>query len=297
MEVKFYVPSEISDEKLMYAVIAARFNGKWIFSRHKKRTTWEIPGGHRERGETIEQAAKRELWEETGAVEFDLKPVSVYQVDKYGMLFLADIKKLEHIPETSEIAEIGFFESIPSDLTYPQIQPFLYKKVQEWLCCQSSADEIWDVYDENRNKTGRLHRRGDPLAMGDYPLVVHVWVKNSRGEYLITKRAPNKGFPNMWECTGGSALAGDDSLSAALRELKEETGLTPNKSCGKLLFSYKRTDGFVDVWLFEEDFDLADVVLNKNETVDKMYASPEKIKELIDEGRFYNFSYIERIIG
>ena len=297
MEVKFYNPSEIDDEKLMYAVIVARYEGKWIFSRHNKRTTWEIPGGHREKGEAIEETARRELWEETGAIDFELTPVSIYQVDKYGMLFFADVKKLDYIPEESEIAEISIFESIPADLTYPQIQPFLYKRVQGWLCTQSSPDEIWDVYDENRNKTGRLHRRGDPLTHGDYHLVVHIWIRNSRGEYLITKRAPHKGFPNMWECTGGSALAGDDSLTAALREVKEETGLTLNKDCGKIILSYKRTDFFVDVWLFEEDFDLSDVVLNEDETIDKMYASPRKIKELYDNGKFVSISYIDRITG
>ncbi len=296
MEVKFYNPPEIADEKLMYAVIVARYEGKWVFSRRNKRVTWEIPGGHREVGEAIEETAKRELWEETGAVEFDLKPVAVYQVDKYGMLFFADIKSFEHIPETSEIAEIQLFENIPQNLTYPQIQPHLYRRVQGWLCSQSSADEIWDVYDEKRNKTGRLHRRGDPLNNGDYHLVVHIWIRNSRGEYLITKRAAHKEFPNMWESTGGSALAGDDSLSAAIREVKEEVGLSLDADRGQIIHSYMREDGFVDVWLFEQDFDLSDVVLDPNETVDKMYASPDKITELIAEGKFYKFSYIDLIL-
>ncbi|MBR5797799.1 MAG: NUDIX domain-containing protein, partial [Clostridia bacterium] len=75
--------------------------------------------------------------------------------------------------------------------------------------------------DENRRPTGRTHLRGVPLPTGDYHLVVLVLLQNDQGECLITRRAPNKGYPNMWEFTGGSALAGDDSLHAALREAKE----------------------------------------------------------------------------
>ena len=88
--------------------------------------------------------------------------------------------------------------------------------------------EIWDIYDGSRRKTGRTAVRGERLGEGEFHLVVHVWIVNGKGEYLITKRSPNKPFPGMWECTGGSALAGEDSLGAALRETKEETGITLN---------------------------------------------------------------------
>ena len=100
----------------------------------------------------------------------------------------------------------------------------------------------------------------------------------------------------MWECTGGSALACDDSLTAALREVEEETGLLLSPENGRIVHSYKRRDSFVDVWLFEEDHDLCEVILNDDETVDKMYASSSKIREMIATGEFIDFSYIDLIL-
>ena len=101
----------------------------------------------------------------------------------------------------------------------------------------------------------------------------------------------------MWECTGGSALAGDDSLTAALREVKEETGLVLSSENGKIVHSYKRQDSFVDVWLFEEDHELCEVILNEEETVDKMHAASGKIREMTARGEFIDFSYIDVILN
>lgn len=98
-------PSGIDQRLLKFAVIAARYQDKWLFCRHKERATWEIPGGHREPDESIEDAARRELWEETGAEPFEIQPVSVYQVTKdkdasYGMLYFAKISRLGALPPT-----------------------------------------------------------------------------------------------------------------------------------------------------------------------------------------------------
>lgn len=301
-EVTFYTPADISEDKLKFVVIAARYENQWVFVRHAQRSTWEIPGGHRETGETALEAAKRELWEETGAKEFTIHPVSVYAVAKegilsYGMLYYADIDILDSLPTGSEIGEVFLSDQLPGALTYPEIQPNLFWKIQGWRNVQSGAGELWDIYDADRIKTGRIHRRGDPLKEGEYYLVVHVWMMNREGKFLLTKRSPNKGFPNMWESTGGSALAGDDSLTAALREVKEETGLTLNPERGKLLFTQRQEDYFRDIWLFHQDFDLKDVVLLPGETTDKMYASPETILNMQKKGEFVPYSYLEELFS
>lgn len=296
INVTLYNDGEVPDDKLKYAVIAARHNGKWIFCRHENRTVWEIPGGHRESGEKIKETAKRELFEETGAVDFDIDLVCIYGTGEYGALFFAEVRKLGDIPENSEIAEICFSEKLPESLTYPAIQPKLFHAVNGWLCNRTSTGEMWDIYDGDRNRLGGVHYRGQKIPKGFYHLTVHIWIKNSRGEFIITKRAPHKGFPNMWECTGGSALSGDDSLTAALREVREETGLTLSPENGKIIHSYRGHDYFCDVWLFTEDHDLSEVVLCAEETTDKMLADAGKIREMIKDGTFIDYSYVDKVL-
>lgn len=300
-EVSFCKAGQVDDSLLKFAVIASRYENRWVFCRHRERDTWEIPGGHRESGETIEETAARELREETGAAGAEITPVGIYAVTRdgapsYGMLFFAKITALDDLSADSEIGEIRLFETIPTELTYPDIQPRLHDRVQGWLNFQTNADELWDVYDENRNLTGRLQRRGDALEDGSYHLVIHVWTQNSRGEFLLTKRSPNKGFPNMWEVTGGSALAGDDSLTAAVREVKEETGVSLDPSQGRCVITYKRENYFCDVWLFRHDFDLDEVVLQEGETCDKMSADAETIRRLQREGVFVPYYYIDQML-
>ena len=129
LEVKFY--EQVDDALLKFAVILSRTQGKWVFCKHRERTTYEIPGGHREPGETIQETAERELREETGAVDFDMKQVGVYSVkteesETFGMLFAADIFSFESIH--SEIESILITEDLAEQWTYPLIQPRLLEE-------------------------------------------------------------------------------------------------------------------------------------------------------------------------
>ena len=98
--------------------------------------------------------------------------------------------------------------------------------------------EIWDLYNERRELTGRDQIRGEEIPEGCYHLVVHVWIRNSRGEYLISQRSADRPtFPLKWECVGGSVLKGESSLEGALRETKEEVGLSLPPEGGRLAYS------------------------------------------------------------
>jgi 8-oxo-dGTP diphosphatase len=137
-EVKFYDTSYTPEINLTYSVIAAKYGNKWLYVRHHNRKTWEIPGGHIEKDETADEAARRELMEETGALDFTIECVSTYSVFKngetgYGRLYLAEISNLGLVPDTSEIAEVKMMDKLPENLTHPDIQPYLYKRILEYL--------------------------------------------------------------------------------------------------------------------------------------------------------------------
>ena len=282
-----------------YVVVFARYRDKWLYCRAKERDAFETAGGHIEENETPLEAARRELYEETGAIEYQIEAAFDYSVRRpqshtFGQVFFAQVQVLGGIPDY-EMAEVKLFDAAPEKMRFPQILPVLYKRMQIWLNLQSAKDELWDVYDSGRNLTGKTHRRADPMRAGDYHLVVHVWLVNSKGEFLITRRSPNKGYPNIWECTGGSAVAGDDSISAAIREVREEIGLELNPENGRLVSSEKREDAFCDVWLFRQDFDINDVVLQKDETSDAKYAKADEIRRMQANGEFIVFHSAEAV--
>lgn len=150
--------------------------------------------------------------------------------------------------------------------------------------------ELWDIYDINRNKTGRTVERGKPMSQDEYHIVVNVWIKNSNGKWLISKRSPNKHYGNFWECCGGSVVSGEDSLTAAIREAKEELGVELIPENGHLFTSsvrqYRTFPDFLDVWVFNQDIDINTVVLQKGETCDVKWVTSEEVIEMERCGRF-----------
>ena len=138
LEVKFY--DNVDDRLLKFAVIISKSNGQWVFCKHKERNTYEVPGGHREKDEQILDTAKRELKEETGAIDFTIKPICVYSVkgktrvnentndETFGMLYFADIHSFEEIH--SEIEKIILMDDLVKDWTYPLIQPKLIEEAK-----------------------------------------------------------------------------------------------------------------------------------------------------------------------
>ena len=125
---------EAYGKELIIAIIGAVYKGKWIFVRHGKRDTWEIPAGHREKGEDIDSAAARELFEETGALEFEITPVCLYSMKEdgirsFGKIFYAQVESIGKLPDF-EIDEIALFDELPENLTYP-VQRLIFERLVE----------------------------------------------------------------------------------------------------------------------------------------------------------------------
>ena len=132
-QVSFY--ETVDDAWLKFAVIITKSAGKWVFCKHKERSTYEVPGGHREEGESIEETARRELYEETGTTEYEIKPICAYSVQKdsgqetFGMLYYAEVTSFEEELH-SEIEKVVLTETLVENWTYPEIQPKLIEEAE-----------------------------------------------------------------------------------------------------------------------------------------------------------------------
>lgn len=151
--------------------------------------------------------------------------------------------------------------------------------------------ELWDLYSENRELLGRDHIRGEQLPIDGYHLVVHVWIRNSKGEYLISQRSANRSrYPLMWECVGGSVVKGEDSLQGAIREVKEEVGIDLEPDKGHVLFTKVRkimegkiVNDIVDVWLFDYDGEVNLSDATTDEVAQVTWMDREQIRDLHEQ--------------
>lgn len=151
--------------------------------------------------------------------------------------------------------------------------------------------EYNDIYDAQRNLTGRVHLRNMPWNKGEFGLVVCVWVYDGRGHVLLTRRAPGKVFAGTWENSGGAALAGEDSLTAIQRELWEETGIRAEKGEFEYLETSRDRHRFYDYYCLRRDIPAEEIVLQPKETDGAKWVTFDEVHRMIANGQ------ISRIIA
>lgn len=148
--------------------------------------------------------------------------------------------------------------------------------------------ELWDLYDSDRSLARTDHIRGNPIPEGLHHLAVHVWIKNSRGQYVISQRSADRpSYPLWWECVGGSVLKGEDSLTGAIREAAEEVGIRLEPEKGRLVFSEVREQmrDILDVWLFDYDGEIPLEDAATKEVAQAFWMEPEEIQSLLESGK------------
>ena len=149
--------------------------------------------------------------------------------------------------------------------------------------------EYWDMYDSERRPLGKLHRRGVEIPEGEYHLVVEIWTRNDAGQFLISRRHPDKPWGLYWECTGGSVVAGEDSRTGAQRELEEELGIHVDAEKLKYVFTsinVRNTNSIYDVYEARWNGDLSQIRLQEGETVDAKWVSYEELCAMEERGEF-----------
>ncbi len=161
--------------------------------------------------------------------------------------------------------------------------------------------EKWDILDENGLPTGKTTLRGKNLLKnGEYHLVVHIWIVSTDGRILLQRRSENKRLmPGEWAATGGAAVAGEDSFSAASRELFEELGIKRNRDNMQRAFRLKRRNSLLDVWFTVCDIPEKDLTLQKDEVAEVKWADISELEDMIKSGQFHNYGkeYFSRIFS
>lgn len=162
------------------------------------------------------------------------------------------------------------------------------------------APELWDLYDKNHALTGQTHIRGEKLPEGRYHMVVHVWITDGSGNYLISRRSLSRyAWPGKYETVGGSCIIWETSHDGALREAMEETGVDLSHSSGRIVLCEKRSDNFLDAWLFEYKGEIDLSKATTDEVMELKWMSADEICRLFDAGMFCDTLkyFFDRILG
>ncbi|NBK21005.1 MAG: NUDIX domain-containing protein [Spirochaetia bacterium] len=145
--------------------------------------------------------------------------------------------------------------------------------------------ELFDLYDNERKPLGKVFQRGLAIPTGLYHVVVSVWTINERSQILLTLRSPQKHLmPNLWESTSGSVQAGEDSLNAALRELREETGIVASLEEITFLGTTRKEASFVDIFIVRKKVDLSEIILQEDETVAAKWVTFSQLQAMESRG-------------
>lgn len=161
--------------------------------------------------------------------------------------------------------------------------------------------EKWDILDENGKSLGKtVHRNRVQLKVGEYHLVVHIWIVSKDGNFLIQRRAETKReMPGEWAANGGCATSGENSFDAARRELSEELGIFSNETSLRKILRLKRRNSLIDVWMLETDILVDELTLQATEVAEVKWVSPNELKAMIKNGEFHNYGkdYFDKIFN
>ena len=162
--------------------------------------------------------------------------------------------------------------------------------------------ELWDLYNEKGEKLNKIAIRGNEISSGEYHLVVHIWICDSNGRFLIQKRSSKKIVPNIWAVTGGSVLSGEDEIAGAVRETNEEIGIELNSDDLTEIYRIYSKDHITIVFITKNETGLSDLVLDDEEVAECKWVSKDELEEMIRLKTFYNYdkdyeNYFESIFS